>query len=366
VRYRPSTVTSDTPLQFLILLVASWLRRHQGEAIEYLRAENRVLRARLAHKRLRFTNAERRSLAAKGKPLGRKLLAEMATLATPETILRWYREQVAAKYDGSRACGAPRRPATRSDMVKLLLTMARENPSWGYTRLRGALNNLGFDLGRSTLQRVLREHGIEPAPLRGRTMSWKNFLKAHWGAIAAADFFNVEVLTRGGLVRYLVLFVIDLKTRRVHVAGVTCRADGEWMAQVARNLTDAADGALSGFGHLIVDRDPLYTAHFRSLLQAAGVRVLRLPARSPNLNAYAERFVRSNKLECLRHIIPLGERHLRALLREFVEHYHSERNHQGLANVIPFPSRDSFTAVGPVARQQRLGGLLNFYARNAA
>jgi transposase len=284
--YRPPTVTSTAPLHFLILLIASWIGRRQGEAIEYLRAENRVLRARLGPKRLRFTDAERRLLAEKGKPLGRNLLAEMASLATPETILRWYREQVAAKYDGSRTRGRPGRPAARGAKVQLLLTMARENPSWGYTRLRGALENLGFDLGRSTIQRILTEHGIEPAPLRGKTMPWKTFLKAHWGAIAAADFFSVEVLTRGGFVRYLVLFVIDLKTRRVHIAGVTCAADGAWMAQLARNLTDAAAGPLTGFGHLIVDRDPLYTAHFRTLLQGAGVQLLRLPSRSPNLNAY--------------------------------------------------------------------------------
>jgi len=290
--YRPQTVTSAAPLQFLILLVASWVGRRQGEAIEYLRAENRVLRARLGPTRLRFADAERRLLAQKGKPLGRKLLAEMASLATPETILRWYREQVAAKYDGSRTRGRPSRPANRDEKVQLLLTMASENPSWGYTRLRGALENLGFDLGRSTIQRILTEHGIEPAPLRGRTMPWKTFLKAHWGAIAAADFFSVEVLTRGGFVRYLVLFVIDLKTRRVQIAGVTCAADGAWMAQIARNLTDAAAGPLTGFGHLIVDRDPLFTAHFRALLQAADVHMLRLPSRSPNLNAYAERFVR--------------------------------------------------------------------------
>jgi hypothetical protein len=122
----------------------------------------------------------------------------MASLATPETILRWYREQVAAKYDGSRTRGVPGRPATRGDKVTQPLTMARENPSWGYTRLRGALEDLGFDLGRSTLQRILTEHGIEPAPLRGKTMPWKTFLKAHGGAIAAADFFSVEGLTRGG------------------------------------------------------------------------------------------------------------------------------------------------------------------------
>jgi putative transposase len=159
--------------------VLRWIGRRQGEAIEYLRAENRVLRARLGARRLRFADAERRLLAQKGKPLGRKLLAEMASLATPETILRWYREQVAAKYDGSRSRGGPGRPATRSDKVQQLLSMARENPSWGYTRLRGALENLGFDLGRSTIQRLLTEHGIEPAPLRGRTMPWKTFLKAH-------------------------------------------------------------------------------------------------------------------------------------------------------------------------------------------
>jgi putative transposase len=229
-------------------------------------------------------------LAQKGKPLGRKLLAEMASLATPETILRWYRERVAAKCDGSRTRGRRGRPATRGDKVKQLLTMAHENPSWGYTRLRGALENLGLDLGRSTIERIPKEHGIEPAPLRGKTMPWKTFLKAHWGAIAAADFFSVEVLARGGLVRYLVLFVIDLKTRRVHIAGISCRVDGEWMAQIARNLTDAAAGPLTGFGHLIVDRDPLYTAHFRALLQAAGVHLLRLPSRSPNLKGDASHY----------------------------------------------------------------------------
>ena len=186
----------------------------------------------------------------------------------------------------------------------LLLRMARENPSWGYTRLRGALNNLGLDFGRSTIQRILTAHGIEPAPVRGKTLSWSTFLKAHWGAIAAADFFSVEVLTRRGLVRYLVLFVIDLKTRRVHIAGLTRRPDGEWMAQIARNLTDTAGGALKGFRHLIVDRDPLYTAHFRNLLRSTGTQVLRLPANSPNLNAYAERFVRSIRQECLRHVDP--------------------------------------------------------------
>jgi transposase InsO family protein len=358
-------MTSTAPLQFLILLVAGWLSRGQGEALEYLRAENRVLRARVGPKRLRFTDAERRRLAEKGKPLGRTRLAAVASLATPETILRWYREKVAAKYDGTGRRG-PGRPHARAYAVEQLLTIARENPSWGYTRLRGALQNVRLELGRSTIQRILKEHGMEPAPVRGKTMPWKTFLKAHWGAIAAADFFSVEVLTFRGLVRYMVLFVIDLKTRRVHIAGITNQANGAWMAQIARNLSDAVAGPLRGFGHLIVDRDPLYTEQFKRLLEAADVRLMRLPAHSPNLNAYAERFVRSVRQECLRHIIPLGERHLRHAIDEFVVHYHSERNHQGLRNVIPFPPRDPSRGVGRVCRHERLGGLLNFYEREAA
>jgi transposase len=183
-------VTLSAPLQFLVLLFSTWIGRGQSQAIEYLRTENRVLRARLSRKRLRFTDAERRLLAEKGKPLGRRLLGELASLATPETILRWYRQKVAAKYDGSGSRIDPRRPLVRGDKIEVLLTMARENPSWGYTRLRCALKNLGVDLGRSTIQRILRAHGIEPAPLRGKTLPWKTFLKAHWGAIAAADFFT--------------------------------------------------------------------------------------------------------------------------------------------------------------------------------
>jgi putative transposase len=196
-------------------------------------------------------------------------------------------------------------------------------------------------------------------------MPWKTFLKAHWGAIAAADFFSVEVLTVGGLVRYLVLFVLDLKTRRVHIAGIVHSPDGAWMAQIARNLTDAADGSLRGFDHLIVDRDPLYTRQFESLLASANVTLLRLPANSPNLNAYAEPFVRSIKEECLRHIVPLGEGHLRRV-NEFVEHYHAERNHQGLGNIIPFPLLASPATGDRIRRYERLGGLLKFYQRTAA
>jgi transposase InsO family protein len=197
-------------------------------------------------------------------------------------------------------------------------------------------------------------------------MSWKTFLKAHWGAIAATDFFSVEVLTRRGLVRYFVLFIIDLQTRRVEIAGIAQQLDGAWMKQIARNLTDVDDGFLKGARYLIHDRDPLFTEAFRGVLGSSGVRTAKLPARSPDLNAYAERFVRSIKSECLVQIIPLGERHLRTAVKEYTEHYHLERNHQGLANELIEKPRGDLDVNGAVECRERLGGILKYYDRRAA
>ena len=197
-------------------------------------------------------------------------------------------------------------------------------------------------------------------------MSWGTFLRAHWGAIAATDFFSVEVITRSGLVRYFVLFVIDLETRRVEIAGILPQPDGAWMSQIARNLTDAEDGFLNGSRYLIHDRDPLFTRSFREVLESSGVTTLKLPARSPNLNAYAERFVQSIKSECLAQVIPLGERHLRHAVREYTEHYHAERNHQGLENELIDDRRGAAAMNGSVERHERLGGMLNYYYRKAA
>jgi transposase InsO family protein len=197
-------------------------------------------------------------------------------------------------------------------------------------------------------------------------MSWETFLKAHWGAIAATDFFSVEMITRSGLVRFFVLFVIDLKTRRVEIAGILRRPNGEWMKQIARNLTDCGDGFLNGSRHLIHDRDPLFTRSFCAILKSSDVETVRLPARSPNLNAYAERFVRSIKSECLSQIIPLGERHLDHAVKEFTEHYHVERNHQGLDNRLIEEQPGVVDLNSSVVRHERLGGVLNYYERRAA
>jgi transposase InsO family protein len=226
--------------------------------------------------------------------------------------------------------------------------MANENPGWGYTRIRGALRNLGHELGRSTIQRILAEAGIEPAPERSRRPSWGTFLKAHWGAIAAMDFFTIEALTMHRLVRYSVLFVIDLKTRCVQLAGVAHDPHGPWMEQVARNLTDAVDGCLRNTRYLIHDRDPLFTQRFAEILRVGGVKTVKLPARSPNLNAYADRFVLSVRTECLSRVIPLGEQHLRTILAEYVEHHHTERNHQVLNNELLRPLPANTNAGGAI------------------
>jgi putative transposase len=351
-------------LHLLIAAVAGWVNRSQQDVIDYLQAENRVLREQLEGRRLRFTDAQRCLLAAKAKRIRRKDLFGVAAVVTPDTLLRWYRRLIAQKYDGSQS-RSPGRRKTSAELERLIVKMARENPAWGYTRIRGALHNLGHEIGRNTIKRILLANGIEPAPERKRRLPWATFLKAHWGAIAATDFFSVEVLTRVGLVRHFVLFVIDLKSRTVEIAGIVRQPEGEWMKQVARNLTDACAGFLRESRYLIHDRDPLYTEEFREVLRAGGVKTVKLPARSPNLNAYAERFVRSIKSECLGQIIPLGEGHLRRAVAEYAAHYHVERNHQGLGNRLIEEPKGT-VATGAVGCRERLGGVLKYYYREAA
>ena len=353
------------PLQFLAAWLAVWFQRELRKQVDYLMAENRILKEKLGDRKLDLTNADRRRLAVLGKELGRKVLAKVATSATADTILRWYREQVAKKYDGSNQRG-PGRPRKAAKIVELVLKMARENEGWGYTRVEGALKNIGYLIGRSTIKRILREHGIDPAPIRGKRMPWSKFIKAHLGAIVGMDFFTVEVMTLFGIERFHVLFLIDIGSQVVEIAGIGRDPDGQWMLQMARNLLDEEDGFLRRKGYLIMDRDPLYTAAFREMLRPAGVKVVRLPSRSPNLNAYAERFVLSIKSECLERMVLLGEWHLRKAISEYMKHYHAERNHQGLDNTLIDGISPDTDGIGPVARRERLGGLLGFYYREAA
>ena len=255
---------------------------------------------------------------------------------------------------------------TPGEIAKLVVRMAVENPRWGYTKVRGALANLGHTIARNTVKRILQDRGIEPAPERSRRTPWKTFLQAHWEGLAAADLFTIEVLTLAGLRRYFVFFVIELKSRRVKIAGIHHQPYGGWMEQLARNLTNPVDGFLRNASHLIHDRDPLYTHMFTEILKCSGVHTVKLPPRSPNLNAYAERFVRSIKEECLDRVVILGESHLRLLVREYVEHYHLERNHQGLDNRLLVRAPPPTDLDADVLRRERIGGLLNYYYRKAA
>ncbi len=353
------------PWQIILIALAGWMNREQSVVIEYMKEENGVLRELLGKKRLRLNNDQRRRLAAKGKTLGRKLLSTCCSIVTPDTILQWHRKLIAVKYDGSSK-RRPGRPRVGDCIRNLAVLMARENRIWGYERIQGALANLGHLICKTTVRRVLKEHGIEPAPERSKKSTWNEFSRNHWDSLAACDFFTVEVWTPFGLVRYAVFFVMELSTRRVEIAGVAPDPYESWMVQVARNLTDCCAGFLHGKRYLIHDRDPLYTAQFTSTLAAAGVRCVKLTPRSPNLNAYAERFVRSIKSECLNRMIFFGGRHLRYVINEYVEHYHAERNHQGIGNRLIEGRHDGAENAGPIESRTRVGGMLKYYHRVAA
>src|SRR5258705_6055145 len=348
----------------MLIAVSGWMNQRQLQVIDYLHEENQVLREQLGGRRLRLDEDQRRRLAVKAKALGRRVLAEIATIVTPETLLAWHRKLIAQKYDGT-AHRSPGRPRTAGKIEALVVRMAEENRDWGYRRIEGALSNLGHELARSTIAQILERHGIEPAPERSRKTTWKEFLSRHWELIAAADFFTVEVWTRRGLQRFIVLFFIDLSTRKVEIAGIARVANGLWMSQIARNLTDAEQGILTGKRYLIHDRDPLFTVEFLHMIADAGVESVKLPPRSPNLNAHAERFVRSIKECCLDRMIFFGEQSLRTAIQKFTAHYHSERNHQGLANQLISPEPGHLGNAGEVQRRQRLGGMLNYYYRAA-
>jgi len=352
------------PWQILVAAMAGWITRQQDAVIEYLREENRVLKQQLGRRRLRLTDAQRRRLAVRGKAIGRRALSEVASLVTPDTILRWHRQLIAKKWTYKRR--SPGRPRVMEVIADLVVRMARDNRRWGYTRIQGALQNVGHRVGRTTISNILEKNGIDPAPERGKRTTWSQFLKAHWNVLAAADFFTVEVWGPRGLITFYVFFVIELATRRVDIAGITPGPSEPWMMQIGRNLTDPLDGSLAEKRFLILDRDSKFSKAFRNLLKDAGVEVVRLPYRSPNLNAYAERFVRSIKDECLNRMIFFGERSLRKATREYAAHYHRERNHQGINNRLIDPTDRAESASSAIECAQRLGGMLRFYHRATA
>jgi putative transposase len=332
---------------------------------EYLAAENRILKAQIRG-RLCLSNADRATLGEIGHRLGRRALGEVANAALPDTILAWYRRLVARKFDGCKSRRSPGRPRVDRRVEELIVRMAKENSSWGYDRIVGALANLGHTVSDQTVGNILRRHGVPPAPERRHTTSWAAFIRAHLAVLAGTDFFTVEVLTLRGLVTYYVLFFIHLESRKVDIAGITGQPDERWMQQMARNVTMEGWGALGDCRYLLHDRDTKYTRSFQAIINSGHVQPLVLPARSPNLNAYAERWIRSAKDECLSKLILFGERSLRRALSEYVQHYHAERNHQGRGNVLLFPRLVVGHRTRNVQCRQRLGGLLRYYHQEAA
>jgi transposase InsO family protein len=340
-------------------VLTGWLDRRERAAVAYLIEENRLLRRQLGTHRPRLTDDDRRRLAARAYRVGRAALREIATIATPDTLLRWHRQLIARKWTYARRRG---RRGVLLEVRRLVVRMAEENPTWGYTRIQGALTNVGHRVGRSTIRRILKAAGLPPVP--ERPTSWQAFVNAHWGVIAGADFFTTEVWTWQGLITYYTVFVIELASRRVRILGSTPHPEALFMQQIVRTLT-MVDASVAGARRMLIcDRDRKWSRDVRRLLEEVGIHVVMTPARAPNANAYAERFVRSMKEECLNRMIPIGEQHFRRAIAEYVEHYHQERNHQGLDNrlIAGVPTTD---VAGRVHRRSRLGGLLNYYQRAA-
>ncbi|HEX5054735.1 MAG TPA: integrase core domain-containing protein [Planctomycetota bacterium] len=352
-----------SPLRFLLFAFAGFVNRDQARVVAYLVEENRVLRRQLEGRRVRLTGDQRRRLAVLGRALGRKVLGQVATIVTPDTILRWHRQLIAAKWttSGSRVG----RPPVLRVIRELIVRMARDNNGWGYCRIQGELRKVGHRVARSTITKTLKANGISPSP--NRPTSWRTFLKVHADAIAAIDFFTAEVWTARGLVTHYVLFVVHHATRAVQIVGITANPDDAFMSQVARNLIDPVDGFLRKKRFLIADLDTKFTERFREVLERGGIRVVRTAFQAPNMNAIAERWVRSVKSECLDRMILFGENSLRRALREYGAHFHQERPHQGLGNERIEPPAGGAVAAecGPVIESERLGGLLRSYRRVA-
>jgi putative transposase len=274
---------------------------------------------------------------------------------------------VARKFDGSRQRKPTGRPPVDAALQALVVRLTQENRSWGYDRVVGALQHLGYIISDQTVGNILKCHGMSPTHERQKTTTWNEFIRTHMNVLVATDFFTAEVWTWCGLITYYILFFLWVDTREVHLAGVTLHPDQRWMTQIARNMTMADWSILPPGQYLIHDRDGKYCPAFQQMIDAVGVKQISLPPRSPNLNAYAERWIRSVKDEALSPLILFGERSLRYALNEYIIHYHAERPHQGKGNMVLMPSPSHRgERQGPIRCRERLGGLLKYYSQEAA
>jgi putative transposase len=343
-------------LYFLVRrLLGAGGRRSDEKDVELLVLRHQVKVLQRQVKRPRLNRLDRVLLAAASRRLTKTSWSSF--VVRPETLLRWHRELVRNKWTYRRT-GHPGRPPIEPEVRDLVVRVGRENPRWGYQRIRGELLKLEIKISATTVRTILLRHGLDPAPRRAGP-TWTEFLRSQAAGILATDFFSVETI---GLKTIYVLFFIELSTRRVHVAGVTAHPDSAWITQQARNL--AIDERLSGVRFLLRDRDAKFSGPFDEVLRAEGVRVIRTPIRAPRANAFAERFVRTVRQECLDHVLISGRRHLERVLQAYVAHYTAERPHRGLSLAVPAGHRTPQvrgTTRTAVDRRDVLGGLIHEY-----
>ena len=314
-------------VHFLVRRILGTGRRpEEGREIELLVLRHQVKVLRRQVKRPRLSRLDRLLLAAASRAMPRDRWSSF--VVRPETLLRWHRELVRRKWTHKRS-GCPGRPPIEPEVSALIVRLGTENPRWRYQRIRGELLKLGIRVSATTVRTVLRRHGLGPAPRRSGP-TWPEFLRLQASAMLATDFFTVETVF---LKTLYVLFFIELQTRRVHLVGATAHPDSAWVTQQARNL--AIDERLSGVRFLLRDRDAKFSGPFDEVFRTEGVRVIRTPIRAPKANAFAERFVRTVRQECLDHVLIHGRRHLERVLKAYVAHYVEERPHRGLDLAVP-------------------------------
>jgi len=318
-----------------------------------LRHELAVLRRRVARPKPDW--ADRAMLAALARLLPAHL--RMRRIVAPGTLLAWHRRLVRRKWTYPNAAGRPRIPEEVRELVEQL---ARQNPRWGYRRVQGELLGLGLRVGEGTIRRILNAAGLKPAPRRA-SPTWRQFLAAQAQGILACDFLHVDTVF---LRRVYVLFVMEIQTRTVHLLGVTVHPTGAWTTQQARNLLMDLGARADRFRFLIRDRDSKFTVAFDEVFAGNGTRVIKAPVRSPQANAFAERFIGTLRRECLDHLLILGKQHLRAVLAEYSQHYNGHRPHQGRSQRPPQCEPGQVIDVtARIERRQAVGGLISEYRR---
>ncbi len=349
----------------LMVTVFAWLtllaRSSSAKDAEILALRHEVAVLRRANPRPRLSWTDRAMFAALTRIMPKELRARR--IVTPGTLLRWHRQMAAARWRQPRS---PGRPPIPDELVALIVRLARENRRWGVVRIQGELRRLGHRVAASTIRKILRAHHIPPPAHRDE--SWRAFLRAHAATLLATDFFHVDCAIT--LQRLYIAFVIEIRTRRVHLLGITAHPTGEWATQLARNLAAELEESGHRFTHLIRDRDAKFTTAFDAVFRTIGISVLPTAPQAPRMNAYAERFVRTARAECTDRMLIAGEHHLRAVLSEYIGHYNTGRSHQGDGMDLRAPDDDpdfAASSVPPaqIQRRARLAGLINEYRQAA-